>query len=290
MFSNHKDIYVRELSVCAIEKIREANIIPCLIETLRNAESEEERETIARTLGEMGVYEAIPNLIKALNDDSWLVRRLAAYALGILGAREAIPQLIRILNDDIEDIDTRKKAAHALGNLGAIEAIPHLIKVFNNVDSNIKSTFPSSDENVMMGSSNINSLPSEYELHILGYQMLSLRFVTAEALGKLGATQIIPDLIKLLDGNEYEQPIACLALADLRAREAIPQIMKTITKNGSDAHRIATIALIELGEIPTDPKNTILLIQNELLNRGLYNEDMRNHAINALNTLRAFSV
>ena len=74
--------------------------------------------------------EAVPQLIKALNNPDDDMRRSAAEALGKMGpaAAESVPQLIKALQD--QDDDVCSSAALALNKMGpAAESVPQLIKV-----------------------------------------------------------------------------------------------------------------------------------------------------------------
>src|SRR5262245_7620930 len=71
---------------------------------------------------------AVPDLIKALEDDDWQVRNQAAVALGVIGpeAKAAVPALITVLQ--AEDKYLRSNGVTALGKLGqeAKAAVPAL--------------------------------------------------------------------------------------------------------------------------------------------------------------------
>ena len=46
------------------------------------------------------IYEAVPSLIRLLDDEKPQVRQYAAKALGKIGSEDAIPHLKRVLNDE----------------------------------------------------------------------------------------------------------------------------------------------------------------------------------------------
>jgi len=80
---------------------------------IRDGDSEDwrVRSDAIKTLSEIG-EPAIPALITALKDKSWLVRSFAVEALGKIGGSKAVPALIDALND--EDEDVRNMAAWEL--------------------------------------------------------------------------------------------------------------------------------------------------------------------------------
>jgi HEAT repeat protein/serine/threonine protein kinase len=104
--------------------------VPALIKVLEDPD-ESVRVHATQTLGEIGpqTEEVIPALIKVLMKDSyWKVRYSAAMALGEFGpqAKEAVPALIKALEDPVWDVATH--AHQALGQIGpaAESAIPAL--------------------------------------------------------------------------------------------------------------------------------------------------------------------
>jgi len=74
------------------------------------------RVTAARSLGRLGMGEAIPALTMALEDESWPVRAMAAQALGRLSASPAIDALVRCVTD--RSWWVRHHAAYALAAIG----------------------------------------------------------------------------------------------------------------------------------------------------------------------------
>ena len=92
-----------------------------------------QRSVAARNLGEMGseAADAVPALIRALDDADGAVRRSAAEALGKMGpeATEVVPALIRALDDGDDAVCC--SAAEALGKIGsaAAPAVPALRRV-----------------------------------------------------------------------------------------------------------------------------------------------------------------
>jgi len=95
-----------------------ADIVPPLIESLRDAESSV-RVRAAQAIGILGAKaeEAVPGLIKDLRDEESYVRQWSAMALGSIGpkARAAIPALTEALLDDDEFV--RDEASQALDSI-----------------------------------------------------------------------------------------------------------------------------------------------------------------------------
>jgi hypothetical protein len=94
------------------------------------------RAAAAEALGKIGDPRAIPPLIKALDDERYMVRWDAVKALGELKAGPAIPNLERVAKTDRQS-DVRLAAVNVLGKIGGKEAIGPLIDVLSDKDENI---------------------------------------------------------------------------------------------------------------------------------------------------------
>jgi HEAT repeat protein len=85
----------------------------------------------ADKLGELGMKEAVPALIKAMQGRTMFVAMASAQALGTIGDEQAIPALIKTLQRH-QEVNVRTAAAESLGNLRARQGIPALKKVIND--------------------------------------------------------------------------------------------------------------------------------------------------------------
>ena len=109
---------------------------PALLETARDTSSTLASHALA-TLAKMGpevAGDALPLMIKALEDRDWVRRQSAVHAIGQMGkaARAAVPALAKALSDISGHVG--EGAARILGELGpdAKEAIPALISCMKN--------------------------------------------------------------------------------------------------------------------------------------------------------------
>lgn len=116
-----KDPSTRYRAMEALGRIGDARAVEPLIQAVID---EKGFEHAVQALGRIG-EPAVEPLIKALNDEDYIVRNGAAHALGLIGDARAVEPLIQILKDD-EHSDAI--AAIALGEIGDARAVEPLIQ------------------------------------------------------------------------------------------------------------------------------------------------------------------
>lgn len=88
---------------------------------LHNLRSEDPvyRWGAAMALGRIGAKQAVPELIEALDDQDWRVRRNAAWALGQIGDARALPHLARLSRDPVDAVqEMGEEAVRAIQQKG----------------------------------------------------------------------------------------------------------------------------------------------------------------------------
>ena len=130
-----KNPCARRISASELGLIGSKDAVPSLIKALQQDQDPEVRVSAAVTLGNIGAKDAVPTLILALQDQDPQVRRRVAFVLGLIGASavDAVPALIQALQDP----EVRVSAAGALGKMGK-DAVPALILALQNEDWNIR--------------------------------------------------------------------------------------------------------------------------------------------------------
>ncbi len=122
------DEWVKTSVIDLLEKMESYNARAAVANLLVVDPSVKVRSRAAFFLGNLPDPESVPNLLKALEDESWLVRQNALEALGKLGAPEALPVLLKKLKDpangDKADIITAL-GYHPFPNV-ATELLPFL--------------------------------------------------------------------------------------------------------------------------------------------------------------------
>jgi HEAT repeat protein len=132
-----KSAEVRAAALRPLERMRAKELIPRMVELLGDEEllkvgsdsKGEDSYYVARALGNQG-KEAVPALIGALEDKSWLVRFQAARALARIGkdARDAVPALEKLLPDPLPMVGNEAAKAMMKTGKGGDKARVHLEK------------------------------------------------------------------------------------------------------------------------------------------------------------------
>ena len=182
-------------------------------------ENEDIRERAARALGAIGP-EAMPSLLKALQDKNAEVRSCAAvgfYEMGDKG-KTAVPELAQALHDSNKRV--RFMVAQALGKMGpaAETAVPDLIEALKDIDRDVRS-------------------------------------VTAQALEKIGpgAKEAIPMLIDALEDKEISiqaaRALEAIAVGEMgdEAKGGIPKLMRALQSEDKTIRRSAASVLGKMG-------------------------------------------
>ncbi|NHJ46958.1 MAG: HEAT repeat domain-containing protein [Asgard group archaeon] len=124
------DWAVRKMSTMALGELDVREVIPTIIEYVRNDVEAEVRAGSAETLGVMKAVEGIPCLLNALEDNADIVQQVATWSIGKIGkeAKNAIPKLIEFLKqpEDVGIVQINRLAAWALGMIGDPVAIEPL--------------------------------------------------------------------------------------------------------------------------------------------------------------------
>lgn len=88
-------------------------------------------------LGKLGHRDGVsPLSLLALEDTSFVVRKEAVLALQRIDSPEAVPALMKVLDDKVPDV--RLAAVNALIKIGTTEAIGALKKASNDPDFNVR--------------------------------------------------------------------------------------------------------------------------------------------------------
>jgi HEAT repeat protein len=189
---------------------------------------------------------AIPGLLKAIDNQDSCVGSRAVSILGQLGHIDVIPELLKLLRN--RDSYLRSSAIGALGDLGYINAIPEMLKAIEDMAPWVRSSAAYALDKLCY----VDLLPELVKA--LNHQAFCVRSSAALALGQLGRIDAIPKLIKALeDPNSDVRSSAALALGQLGHIDAIPKLIKALEDPSSHVRRNAASALGRLGHIDAIP-------------------------------------
>jgi HEAT repeat protein len=170
VYHNYDDEKIRLLTLEALLRINDPEVLSTFAEALSEDGVEEVRSFAAHALGYMKNNHAVPVLMDALiSDPSGQVRSKAAYSLGRLKNPRTLKVLLAALKD--AHVAVRRNAAQALGMLGDQRAEKSLMELM------------------------------EHELD------LNVRCNIAKALGKLKSTQSIALLEKILISDPQQKAV-----------------------------------------------------------------------------------
>jgi HEAT repeat protein len=165
---------------------------PVFERAVRNDDDADLRNGAMELLVNFGV-EAIPRLVKLLEDENEEVRNFSSVMLGDIGRPEAVEALIRALGD--EDMNVRHSVAEALGKIGDRAAIPPLV----------------------------NSLKCDFWL----------QFAAITALGNIGDHQAAPHLLEILENEIWSEPVvdALCKIGDPRSLKPLADLLPQLDDN-----------------------------------------------------------
>ncbi len=123
------NVLYRRTAAKALAAIAPATAVPEMASRLAAEPDRGVRQSMVRGLGRLGDDQALPVLIRALQDRDLQVCQEAALALSRFNSPAAFEALLAALTrkENREDWQIRRFAAHALGKLGDRRAVPALI-------------------------------------------------------------------------------------------------------------------------------------------------------------------
>jgi HEAT repeat protein len=148
-------------------------------------------------LGRLGDKEAIPAILRALEDDDLSVRVASAHALGELDDALAVEPLIRSLKLD-PSLDVRQMAAWSLGRIGDATALNPLVAVLGALEESPSVRAECAEALGELGQ-DAAVMPL---LEALRDPSPEVRFFSAFALGQIGDVRALPALQHVAAADE----------------------------------------------------------------------------------------
>ena len=103
---------------------------------LQKAETDTDRMSICEAIGRCRLKSAMPEVVRLLGSEQFMVRANAAAAIRDAGAKENAGDVRRLVADPHPVV--RSVAAHALGRLGAKEAAPDLVALLRDASPDVQ--------------------------------------------------------------------------------------------------------------------------------------------------------
>ena len=221
------------------EDLRRTDVIQILIKAV-NDEYWEVRMIAAKVLGEMGIIKAVPELAEALRDEYDEVRLSSLYALGAIGSTEAIYAMAVALRDEDELI--QEAAFDILEEIGSGGVIDVLIEALCDENSEVR-------ERAVSTLGNIGSVKAiDVLIEALNDESWDVVIAAAIALVELGRTEGISALIEVLNDESWDVIIAAAtALVELGRNEGMSALIEAINDDCWRVRMSAAKALRELG-------------------------------------------
>jgi HEAT repeat protein len=216
--------------------------IPDLIRAMQD-QNHDVQEAAAQALGQIG-RESVPALIFALKDQSPKVRAAAAHGLVHVGpsATRAVPDLIRALGDN--DRHVRDFAMRALGTIGG-DAVGDLIRVSNTPNPEVR-------ENAAKALAQIGQPSVPGLLANLVDDSPEIRASAAHALGHVGyrvpSKELLDALIRSLHDPDIQVRNAAVQAFVNVGQKAVPSLIESLNDQAPDVRSLAANSLEGIGE------------------------------------------
>ncbi|WP_373536623.1 HEAT repeat domain-containing protein [Microcoleus sp.] len=226
------------LKVELLGETRSDEAIPGLLKFVEDSDSDVRRRAVD-ALGAIGSAAAIHQLLKLLEDSDRYMRWRVADALGKIGSEVAIPALLKLLEDS--DTNVRWRAADALRQIGTQVAIPELLKLVENSNSDVRQSVA----NALGQIATEAAIPAL--LKLAEDSDSYVRWTTAKALGKIGSKEAISGLLNLSEDSEfYVRFSVARALGYIGSEATIVGLLKLSKDSDTNVRLIAKKALAEI--------------------------------------------
>lgn len=218
--------------------------IASLIEQLKDVDRRVSHDAY-KALVEIG-EPAVPELIKALDNESFSVRQYAVFALGKIGepAEVILPALLRMLNDNSQDV--RWASVQRLGKFG--QSNPTVIAALADAleDEAGQVRHIAGNSLIDVGKPAVPSLRKALE-----HEDREVRMLATYALTQLDEPVSVSLLTETLEygGVTVRERIApAIGKMGESARDAVPVLLKVVADGPDQSRRPAVDALIKIGK------------------------------------------
>jgi len=250
-----------------------------------NGSTADVRQSVLKTLGQIGGREAFKAIVSSFGDSDDRIRSAAAEAFGDvfteIGDEKAVPYLMKLLSDgnrevrlaavkalakikapsssepiiallSSKDVTMRRASAAALGDMGDMAAVKPLI-------NSLKDTDRTTRENALLSLSyilqRIKVAPALTEneiqslIYLIGSPEEHTRIRACYVLG-LAGTQSVPKLMEVVKSGEKTARIAAIGvLGDIRDKQVTPFLLELLSSDpDKDIQRAVLVPLGKIGD------------------------------------------
>jgi eukaryotic-like serine/threonine-protein kinase len=184
------EIDVQARAVELVVKLRHPDTMKHLVPVLKD-ESEFARRSAVEVLNEIAEPATIKFLLQALEDGDWWVRSRASDALAKIGGPKVMDAVLQLVGDKNENI--RRSAIEILNQTKDERAVSHLIKATEDADWWVRER-------------------------------------AADALAEIKSALATPALLAMLKGDPRSVPAALRALGKIGSSEALPQVVPMLER------------------------------------------------------------
>ena len=214
-----EDKTYRTGAISALQALKCPELIPDLIKLLDSPLSS---GYTAEALGELGVKEAVPKLLRLLKESASVDYRMTARALGRLGAKEAASDILRLLKEGVPS--ARSTMAIAIGDLKATELLPELLELAEQDDSHTAAAA------IQAIGAIGNKEQFKYVEPLLKNNSSNVRAAATRALSRLDPQRAGQFVLPLLSDSDAKVRTECLiAIREIGDKEAAPQLARLLT-------------------------------------------------------------
>lgn len=206
---------------------------PFVLEGLANHENPVVRRACGKTLTLIGDDTAVPTLIHSLlNDEDTVVKGSCVGALAKSG-ETAIPELLKILTSPDHPQSIKGHVSWALAFMGS-EAREPLLAVMSSDSEEVRMAVVSAFSNIA------EEQPEDEQafqvlIDALEDNSVDVRAEAASALGKLGRSQAIPHLLKMLTSSQAEnRKASALALMKIRDEDGLKPLQTALEQESDE--------------------------------------------------------
>lgn len=239
------------------------------------------RLTAAERLGFLPTKDSSTALIKALDDETPVIRLCAARSLAIQGRTEAIIPILKSLDLPTE-LDNRREA-ETISDYGD-SAVPALLSILENTNKKYSSNA------TIVAARSLGMLKSKEAVQpligLLKHPKDSLRLCAARALGEIGDPAAISPVAALANDPAWRvRKKAVKAMGKLNADQQIPRLTNALSDSSWWVRFAAAQALHSLGQIGITELQNVQKTSNDINAREICTEVLEEHEL--LNTTKA---